>query len=68
MSLLSQYLMNITNRDSTLPTSANTQVDKRQTSIDVTDLIYEAYSKFGTMTNQEIDKLRVKHRLKVVQV
>ncbi|ELT95953.1 hypothetical protein CAPTEDRAFT_186677 [Capitella teleta] len=67
MSLLSQYLMNITNRDSTLPTSANTQVDKRQTSIDVTDLIYEAYSKFGTMTNQEIDKLRVKHRLKVVQ-
>ena len=39
-----------------------------QTSIDITDLIYEAYSKFGTMTNQEIDKLRVKHRLKVVQV
>ena len=40
----------------------------QETSIEIDDLMYNAYSKFGDITNQHIDKLRLKHRLKVVQV
>ncbi|ESO10999.1 hypothetical protein HELRODRAFT_190267 [Helobdella robusta] len=35
--------------------------------LDVSALIYQAYSKFGQITNEEINKLRLKHRIKVVQ-
>ena len=35
---------------------------------EITDLIRDAYSKFHEITNQQIDKLRLKYRLKVVQV
>ena len=40
----------------------------QQTSIEIDELMYVAYSKFGDITNQQIDKLRLKNRLKVVQV
>ncbi|XP_076116678.1 TBC1 domain family member 9-like [Mytilus galloprovincialis] len=36
-------------------------------SIDVSDLIDDSYRKFGHISNQEIDKLRLKYRLQVVQ-
>ena len=36
--------------------------------MDITDLIYDAFAKFGEITNQQIDKLRLRHRLSVVQV
>lgn len=36
--------------------------------MDISKLIYIAYSKYGEITNQDIAKLRLKHRLKVVQV
>ena len=39
-----------------------------QGSIDITDLIYDGYSKFSDLSQHQIDKLRIKHRLKVVQV
>ncbi len=39
-----------------------------QSSVDITDLIYEAYTKFGDISSQHIDKLRLKYRLRVVQV
>ena len=39
-----------------------------QPSIDVCDLIDESYRRFGHVNNQDIDKLRLKYRLKVVQV
>lgn len=40
----------------------------KESSIEIADLIYHAYAKFGDITNQHIDKLRLKYRLKVVQV
>ena len=39
-----------------------------QSSIEVSELIYVAYDKFGHITTNDIDKLRLKYRLKVVQV
>jgi len=39
-----------------------------QTSKDITELIYDAYSKYSDITNVQIDKLRLKYRLNVVQV
>ncbi len=39
-----------------------------QSSSEIVDLVKSAYANFGEITNQQIDKLRLKHRLKVVQV
>lgn len=36
-------------------------------SISVQTLIYEAYSRYGSLTIGWIERLRLKHRLKVVQ-
>jgi len=48
-------------------TSLGSKTDK-QWSVDIVDLIYDSYSKFGDkITNQDISKSRLKHRLSVVQ-
>ena len=40
----------------------------KQWSVDIVDLIYNSYSKFGDkISNRDISKLRLKHRLSVVQ-
>lgn len=36
-------------------------------SVTVQSLLYNAYSQYGSLTAGEIERLRVKHRLKVVQ-
>lgn len=36
-------------------------------SVSVQHLIYEAYVKYGSLTTGEIERMRLKHRLKVVQ-
>lgn len=36
-------------------------------SISVQTLIYESYAKYGTLTLGKIERLRIKHRLRVVQ-
>ena len=43
-------------------------IDLLQPSIDVGDLIHYAYEHFRDITNQQIEKSRLKHRLRVVQV
>ncbi|XP_043218792.1 TBC1 domain family member 9-like isoform X3 [Amphibalanus amphitrite] len=55
MTVLCRYLEAVTNSD--IP----------DTSIDVSVLIHEAYSNFGKLTNSAIERLRLKHRLKVIQ-
>jgi hypothetical protein len=61
---VSQYLDTIGNSSTTLYSNK----PLKQWSLDIVDLIYESYSKFGDkISNQDISKLRLKHRLKVVQ-
>jgi len=52
---------------SDVSTSLGSRTDK-QWSVDIVDLIYDSYSKFGDkLSNQDINKLRLKQRLSVVQ-
>ena len=52
---------------SDVSTSLGSKTDK-QWSVDIVDLIYDSYRKFGDkISNQDISKLRLKHRLSVVQ-
>ncbi|XP_064601750.1 TBC1 domain family member 9B-like isoform X2 [Liolophura sinensis] len=73
MTILAEYLENVTNRDSTMPlvlhtsSFSNNPQPRKGPTVDVTDLIEESYTKFGHITNQDIDKLRLKYRLRVVQ-
>lgn len=73
MTILSSYLENITNKDSTMPHIAHTSsmcsslAEKKEPSVDVAILIDDSYRKYGHISNQDIDKLRLKYRLQVVQ-
>lgn len=73
MTVLSSYLENITNKDSTMPHIAHTSsmcgslAEKKEPSVDVAVLIDDSYRKYGHISNQDIDKLRLKYRLQVVQ-
>ena len=73
MTVLSGYLENISNRDAKVPhivhSVAYGSASQRasQTATEITDLIYDSYSKYGFMTANHIERLRVKHRINVVQ-
>lgn len=73
MTILSSYLENITNKDSTMPHIAHTSsmcsslAEKKEPNVDVAVLIDDSYRKYGHISNQDIDKLRLKYRLQVVQ-
>lgn len=73
MTILSSYLENISNKDSTMPHIAHTSsmcsslAEKKEPSVDVAILIDDSYRKYGHISNQDIDKLRLKYRLQVVQ-
>ncbi|CAG5132488.1 unnamed protein product [Candidula unifasciata] len=72
MAVLCDFMDNIVNSNSTTPnimhTSNSFGEDKSvENSVDVSDIIQSSYQKFWSITNQDINKLRLKHRLKVVQ-
>ncbi|XP_041366492.1 TBC1 domain family member 9-like [Gigantopelta aegis] len=71
MTVLTAYLENVANRDSTMPRVDRTDISSTKKAdeftVDVTDLIEDSYRKFGIISNQDIDKLRLKYRLRVVQ-
>ena len=47
--------------------SINDTLNKQNANRNIKDLLRESYVNFGTITDDDINKLRVKHRLKVVQ-
>ena len=62
---VTSYLDSIGSSDAS--TSLGSRLDK-QWSVDIVDLIYDSYSKFGDkLANEDISKLRLKYRLRVVQ-
>ncbi|CAH1268349.1 TBC1D9 [Branchiostoma lanceolatum] len=69
MQALGEYLDNVTNRDSTFPSisSSNFSSKTHESSVDVGDLIKESYQKYYWIASDTIDKMRFKHRLKVIQ-
>lgn len=72
MTILGSYLENVSNRDSTMPNIIHTNMlctngVKKEPSVDVSELIDESYRNFGHLNNPDIDKLRLKYRLQVVQ-
>uniref|UniRef100_T1JBL6 TBC1 domain family member 9 n=1 Tax=Strigamia maritima TaxID=126957 RepID=T1JBL6_STRMM len=69
MTVLTEYLENVTNIDDSLPQHMQKEENKtiKNPSVDVSDLIYNAYSQYGFLTTTSIERLRLKHRLKVVQ-
>lgn len=73
MTILSGYLENITNQETNVPhivhsfaygTASGRAVQK---STEIKDLIQESYKRFNKITANQIEKLRLKHRMKVVQ-
>ncbi|KAF5278381.1 hypothetical protein FQA39_LY05870 [Lamprigera yunnana] len=66
MQLLSDYLMGIYN-DEGRGAVRNKDYENQKRSISIQTLIYEAYSKYGFLTTAHIERLRLKHRLRVVQ-
>ncbi|XP_036360730.1 TBC1 domain family member 9 isoform X4 [Octopus sinensis] len=70
MTVLTNYLENVTSHDSTMPVVLHTSSmpsTPQKPSVDVADLIDESYRRYSHITNQDIEKLRLKYRLKVVQ-
>ncbi|XP_059170667.1 TBC1 domain family member 9B-like isoform X2 [Physella acuta] len=71
MAILCEFLDNIDNSNSTTPNIMHTAnasgMAGKENTVDIADIIQQSYQKFWTITNQDINKLRLKHRLKVVQ-
>ncbi|OTF81162.1 hypothetical protein BLA29_003851, partial [Euroglyphus maynei] len=73
MTVLSGYLENIINPEAKVPHMVHSfsygTASKRasQKMTDIKDLINESYCKFNFITANQIEKLRLKHRMKVVQ-
>ncbi|KAG5898216.1 hypothetical protein JTB14_005595 [Gonioctena quinquepunctata] len=66
MQLLAEYLMGVFN-DEGRGAIRNKNYEEQNRSMSVQVLVYEAYRKYGSLTTGQIERLRLKHRLKVVQ-
>ncbi|XP_050310363.1 TBC1 domain family member 9 isoform X2 [Anthonomus grandis grandis] len=66
MQLLSDYLMGVFN-DEGRGAIRNKSYDEQKRTVSIQVLVYEAYRKYGFLTTGQIERLRLKHRLKVVQ-
>ncbi|XP_014674997.1 PREDICTED: TBC1 domain family member 9-like [Priapulus caudatus] len=74
MTTLSGYLERVHNREPTMPhilhsvLVGSAPVDvPGEPSVDISELIYNSYLNFGFLRTTTIEKLRLKHRLRVVQ-
>lgn len=67
ITILATYLNGITRHSPEAAGATEGDEMGNKTSKDISELIYDAYSKYSDITNVQIDKLRLKYRLNVVQ-
>ncbi|XP_077527429.1 TBC1 domain family member 8/9 isoform X2 [Haemaphysalis longicornis] len=70
MMVLCDYLENVHNPQAGICSRAASQAPSAQpprVTVEISTLVYESYSKYGFLTSSMIEKLRLKHRLSVVQ-
>ncbi|KAG2463671.1 TBC8B protein, partial [Polypterus senegalus] len=72
VTILNKFFDNVTNKDSPLPPTvqqAPTGNDgkKLHPKVDITNLIREAYEKYGNIRSEEVDSMRKSNRLYVIQ-
>ncbi|XP_022105913.1 TBC1 domain family member 9-like isoform X1 [Acanthaster planci] len=72
MTVLTTYLESVQNKDATAPSMPHTSTltamtIERKPDIDVSDLIHTAYAKYGYIRTDQIKKMRLNQRLRVVQ-
>ncbi|XP_071853495.1 TBC1 domain family member 9B-like isoform X3 [Apostichopus japonicus] len=74
MMALSKYLDNVNNKDATLPHMPHTTITSltpgnkpSKPSVEIGDLIFNSYQKYGRISSEFIEKQRLNQRLRVVQ-
>ncbi|XP_033638788.1 TBC1 domain family member 9-like isoform X1 [Asterias rubens] len=72
MTVLSTYLESVRNKDTSMPHMPHTSTlggmtINRKPDVDVSDLIHSAYSKYSYIRTDQIKKMRLNQRLRVVQ-
>ncbi|MGH0160787.1 UNVERIFIED_CONTAM: hypothetical protein FKN15_072258 [Acipenser sinensis] len=71
VTILNKFFDNVTNKDSPLPSTVQqapvgNDGSKSQVKVDITDLIREAYEKYGDLRSEEVEGLRRRNRLYVI--
>eukprot|EP00063_Salmo_salar_P018136 XP_013992971.1 PREDICTED: TBC1 domain family member 8B-like isoform X5 [Salmo salar] len=73
VTILSKFFDNVTNKDSPLPQTVqqnsvgNNDKASSLSKVDISDLIKEAYEKYGDMKSEEVERMRKRNKLYVIQ-
>ncbi|XP_055054926.2 TBC1 domain family member 8B isoform X1 [Misgurnus anguillicaudatus] len=71
VTVLNRFFDNVTNKDSPLPATVQqasaTANDKSIQRVDISDLIKEAYEKYGDIRTEEVENMRKRNKLYVIQ-
>ncbi|XP_048461007.1 TBC1 domain family member 8B isoform X1 [Rhincodon typus] len=72
VTILNKFFDNVTNKDSPLPPMAHhppigSDNQEPQTKVDITELIAESYEKYGDIQSMEVESMRRRNRLYVIQ-
>uniref|UniRef100_A0A6Q2YSN2 TBC1 domain family member 8B n=1 Tax=Esox lucius TaxID=8010 RepID=A0A6Q2YSN2_ESOLU len=73
VTILNKFFDNVTNKDSPLPQTVqqnsvgNNNKASSLLKVDISDLIKEAYEKFGDMKSEEVESMRKRNKLYVIQ-
>ncbi|XP_031682372.1 TBC1 domain family member 8B isoform X1 [Oncorhynchus kisutch] len=73
VTILSKFFDNVTNKDSPLPQTVqqnsvgNNDKSSSLSKVDISDLIKEAYEKYGDMKSEEVERMRKRNKLYVIQ-
>ncbi|CAB1352759.1 unnamed protein product [Coregonus sp. 'balchen'] len=73
VTILNKFFDNVTNKDSPLPQTVqqnsvgNNDKASSLSKVDISDLIKEAYEKYGDMKSEEVERMRKRNKLYVIQ-